>query len=185
MERFTTNVSRETSSNKGFCGKSAICKIHGGLTSSGIAHKVLTHNGFGYICPDCYKKAILSKQGTVLHGVCETASRKDATHGVRVYEIADFDNLTETERAYLMALQCFDRVGSKYISTAKVGTWQLSKVASFLGKDKFTVVAVKDGYEIRTDADTVIKAVRDISSNHGQLTDRIKNEYGFKKIEQR
>ena len=182
MERMNNNVSRETSSNKGFCGKSATCKIHGGLTTSTIAHKVLTHNGFGYICPECYKKAVLSKEGTFLHGVCETASRKEATHGVRIYEVADFDNLTEDERAYLMALQCFDRVGSKYISTAKVGTWQLSKVAKFLGKDKFTLVAYKAGYEIRTDADTVIKAVRDISSNHGILTDRIKNDYGFKKV---
>lgn len=182
MERFTTNVSRETSANKGYCGKSAICKIHGGETNSSIAHKVLTHNGFGYICPDCYKNAILSKKGTFLHGVCETASHKEASHGVRIHEIADFDKLTEEERAYIMGLQCFDRVGSKYISTSKVGTWQLSKVSKFLGKDKFTVVAYKDGYEIRTDADTVIKAVRDISSNHGQLTDRIKKEYGFKKV---
>lgn len=183
MERFETvvkgnkNVSRETSANKGYV--KATCQCHGGLTYSN--HKVLSHNGFCYICDDCWKNGVVSTQGIFRSNLIEKQAKKDASHGVRVWWEIDGSKLTDEQKGYLLGTYAVDRIGSKYVSTAKVGTWQLSKVSDFLGKDKITALASKEGYTLKADTDTIIKAVRDISSNHGIITDRIKKEYGFKK----
>ncbi len=180
MEKITIKA-RENAENKGFMGNRAVCVCGNHGTFSSIAHKVSTFNGYSYICPDCYKNAIIDKNGIFRTALVEKRAKKDASHGVRVFMEIDGTKLTDEQKGSIVASLAVDRIGALYVSTAKVGTWQLSKVADFIGKDKIKAHASKDGYTIASDPDTVIKAVRDISSNHGKLSDRIIKEYGFKK----
>lgn len=173
-----SKVSRETSANKGEV--KAKCKVHGDFVDT-LNHKVLSHNSFGYICEDCWKNGVISTQGIFATNLIETQAKKDASHGVKIsYEIP-MENLTNDQRGWMIATYAVDRIGSKYVSTPKIGTWQLSKVSDFLGSDKVVAIAYKDGYTLKGSTELIIKATRDISSNHGKLSDRIIKEYGFKK----
>ena len=180
MEKITIK-SRENAENKGFMGNRAICVCGNHGTFSSIAHKVSTFNGYSYICPDCYKNAVTETKGIFTTALVEKRAKKDASHGVRVSMEIDGTKLTEEQKGSIVASLAVDRIATLYVSTAKIGTWQLSKVSDFIGKDKIKALASKDGYTLKADPDTVIKAVRDISSNHGKLSERIIKEYGFKK----
>lgn len=170
---------RETALNKGFLGKKAVCNCGGETTFTEVAHKVKAHNGYCYICPNCYKKAVLSKKGIFTTALIERQAKKDASHGVRIWEEVKFDALTEEERGYIVANYPMDRIGDLYVSTSKIGTWQLSKLADYIGSERIKACASKDGYRLEGSPELIIKAVRDISSNHGKLSARIIADYGF------
>ena len=179
---------RENSLNKGFMGRKAICMCCGiNEVYTNTAEKIFSHNGFAYMCDNCLKNGVETSSGifSQKHFV-ERQAKKDASHGVNV----SFTVKTENKdlRKYLLVNYPIARVGNLFISTAKKGTWQLSKVSEYVSKEygtEITAIASKDGYTLSGSPELIIKAVRDISSNHGKLSDRIIKEYGFTKTAQR
>lgn len=176
---------RENSLNRGYLGKKALCGCCGTNEVYTVsAEKIFAHNGYGYMCEECLKKGVETSSGifTQKHFI-ERQAKKDASHGVKVSFSISTDD--KELRKYLLLNYPIARIGHTFDSTAKIGTWQLSKVSEYIrkeyGKD-VTARASKDGYTLSGSPELIIKAVRDISSNHGQLTDRIKNDYGFKKV---
>ena len=179
---------RENSLNKGYMGKKAICGCCGvNEVYTVSAEKIFSHNGYGYMCEECLKKGVETSSGifTQKHFV-ERQAKKDASHGVRVSFSISTDN--KDLRKYLLLNYPIARIGHTFDSIAKVGTWQLSKVSDYIRKEYGKEViarASKDGYTLSGSSELIIKAVRDISSNHGKLSDRIIKEYGFIKTTQK
>lgn len=179
---------RENSLNKGFMGRKATCMCCGiNEIYTNTAEKIFAHNGFAYMCDNCLKNGVETSSGifTQKHFV-ERQAKKDASHGVKVSFSITTDN--KDLRKYLLLNYPIARIGNVFDSTAKVGTWQLSKVSDYIRKEYGKEViarATKDGYSISGSPELIIKAVRDISSNHGKLSDRIIKEYGFTKTTQK
>ena len=179
---------RENSLNHGYLGKKAVCGCCGvNEVFTVSAEKIFAHNGYGYMCEECLKKGVETSSGifTQKHFV-ERQAKKDASHGVKVsFAISTND---KELRKYLLLNYPIARIGHTFDSTAKVGTWQLSKVSDYIRKEYGEEViarASKDGYTLSGSPELIIKAVRDISSNHGKLSDRIIKEYGFTKTIQK
>lgn len=179
---------RENSLNKGYQGRKAICMCCGSNeVYTNTAEKIFAHNGYAFMCEECLKKGVISSSGifTQRHFI-ERQAKKDASHGINVSFTVKTSN--KDLRKYLLVNYPIARVGDLFISTAKKGTWQLSKVSEYVNKEygtKITAIASKDGYTLSGSPELIIKAVRDISSNHGKLNDRIIKEYGFIKTAQR
>ena len=144
------------------------------------ALEIKAHNGYCGLCDTCYQNGVLSSEGlfTPSH-FQERQAKKSASHGCRVWWVAK--NLNTEEKAQVFANYPVARLGGWYISNAKVGTWQLSKVADEIGTNRIEANVFKDGYTLTADTDTVISAVREISSNHGNITPKIISKYGFRK----
>lgn len=175
---------RENSLNKGYLGKKAICGCCGVNEVFTIsAEKIFAHNGYGYMCEECLKKGVETSSGIFTQKrFVERQAKKDASHGVKVSFSITTDN--KNLRKYLLLNYPIARIGNVFDSTAKIGTWQLSKVSDYIRKEYGKDViarASKDGYSLSGSPELIIKAVRDISSNHGKLSERIIKEYGFKK----
>ena len=175
---------RENANNHGYLGKKALCGCCGvNEVYTANSEKIFAHNGYGYMCDECLKNGVESSSGLfVQKHFVERQAKKDASHGVKVSFSITTDN--KDLRKYLLLNYPIARIGNIFDSTAKVGTWQLSKVSEYIrkeyGKD-VTARASKDGYSLSGSPELIIKAVRDISSNHGKLSERIIKEYGFKK----
>lgn len=170
---------RELSLNKGFTGKKATCQVCGNVEFTSVMTSADSHNDHCFICGDCYQNGVVSTSGMFVPKVfIERQAKKDAKHGCRVWwEVTESD---EKKRAELIAMYPTFRAVNTYVSTSKIGTWQLSKVA-----DNYkNVVAhvTKDGYNLDGTPTEIINAVREISSNHNTLTPSIITKYGFKKM---
>ena len=179
---------RENSLNRGYLGKKALCGCCGvNEVYTVSAEKIFAHNGYGYMCEECLKKGVETSSGIFTQkNFIERQAKKDASHGVRVSFSINTDD--KQLRKYLLLNYPIARIGHTFDSTAKVGTWQLSKVSEYIRKEygkEVTARASKDGYTLNGSPELIIKAVRDISSNHGKLSDRIIKEYGFTKTTQK
>ena len=179
---------RENSLNHGYLGKKAVCGCCGvNVVFTVSAEKIFSHNGYGFMCDECLKKGVETSSGifTQKHFV-ERQAKKDASHGVKVSFAITTDN--KDLRKYLLLNYPIARIGHTFDSTAKVGTWQLSKVSDYIRKEYGQEViarASKDGYTLSGSTELIIKAVRDISRKHGKLSERIIKEYGFTKTTQK
>lgn len=145
-----------------------------------VGNKVKAHNNYCGLCDECYNKAVIETKGVFIPKYfIERQAKKSASHGCRVWFEAY--NLSTEEKAYIFANYSVARVGKMFVSNAKIGTWQLSKVVDEIGSDRITANVNKDGYILSGKAEIIINAVREISSNHGKITPSIVSKYGFTK----